>query len=84
MLAFGQHSGVIDSNKEKFELPRFPINENYGEMKRFKSIINTFPLEYKNLYPKEKKLSAGNNPPQFSIEFFEEQKNIDNINCYSN
>jgi|TARA_Y100000389_G_scaffold1188_1_gene1214 poly-beta-1,6-N-acetyl-D-glucosamine N-deacetylase len=83
-LAFGQHSGVIDSNKEKFELPRFPINENYGEMKRFKSIINTFPLEYKNLYPKEKKLSAGNNPPQFSIEFFEEQKNIDNINCYSN
>ena len=83
-LAFGQHSGVIDSNKEKFELPRFPINENYGEMKRFKSIINTFPLEYKNLYPEEKKLSAGNNPPQFSIEFFEEQKNIDNINCYSN
>ena len=83
-LAFGQHSGVIDSNKEKFELPRFPINENYGELKRFKSIINTFPLEYKNLYPEEKKLSAGNNPPQFSIEFFEEQKNIDNINCYSN
>ena len=26
--AFGQHSGVIDLNKDKFELPRFPINEN--------------------------------------------------------
>ena len=25
--AFGQHSGVIDLNKNKFELPRFPINE---------------------------------------------------------
>ena len=37
--AFGQHSGVIDINKDKFELPRFPINENYGELKRFKSII---------------------------------------------
>ena len=30
-FAFGQHSGVIDLNKEKFQLPRFPINENYGE-----------------------------------------------------
>ena len=24
--AFGQHSGVIDVNKDKFELPRFPMN----------------------------------------------------------
>ena len=34
-FAFGQHSGVIDLNKDKFQLPRFPINENYGELKRF-------------------------------------------------
>ena len=25
-----------------------------------------------------------NNPPQLIVEFFEEQKNIKNINCYSN
>ena len=55
--AFGQHSGVIDLNKDKFELPRFPINENYGELKRFSSIINSFPLEYDQLLPLEKKLS---------------------------
>ena len=82
--AFGQHSGVIDINKEKFELPRFPINENYGEIKRFTSIIKTYPLEYKNLSPKEKKLNKSNNPPIFSVEFFENQKNVNNINCYSN
>ena len=35
-IAFGQHSGVIDINKDKFELPRFPINEKYGNLKRFK------------------------------------------------
>ena len=45
-FAFGQHSGVIDLNKDKFELPRFPINEKYGQIKRFISIINYFPLEY--------------------------------------
>ena len=82
--AFGQHSGVIDLNKDKFELPRFPINENYGKLKRFNSIINSFPLEYEQLLPIEKKLSAENNPPNFEVKFFKEQNNIKNINCYSN
>ena len=82
--AFGQHSGVIDVNKEKFQLPRFPINENYGELKRFISIIKTYPLEYKKLLPLEKKLNKSNNPPSFFVEFFDNQENIKNINCYSN
>jgi peptidoglycan/xylan/chitin deacetylase (PgdA/CDA1 family) len=82
--AFGQHSGVIDVNKEKFQLPRFPINESYGELKRFTSIIKTYPLEYKKLLPVEKKLDRSNNPPLFSVEFFDNQENIKNINCYSN
>ena len=83
-FAFGQHSGVIDVNKEKFQLPRFPINENYGELKRFKSIIKTYPLEYKTLIPVEKKINNKNNPPNFSVEFFRNQKNIQNVDCYSN
>ena len=83
-FAFGQHSGVIDVNKDKYELPRFPINEKYGELKRFTSIINYFPLEYKKLLPLEKKLTKSTNPPNFTVEFFKEQKNLININCYSN
>ena len=35
--AFGQHSGVIDETKDFYELPRYPINEKYGEIKRFTS-----------------------------------------------
>ena len=83
-IAFGQHSGIIDVNKDKFELPRFPINEKYGELKRFKSIINYMPLEFKTLIPEEKMINQNNNPPKLSIEFFEKQKNIDKITCYSN
>ena len=52
--SFGQHSGIIDMNKDKFELPRFPINEKYGDLKRFGSLINYNPLEYKSLKPEEK------------------------------
>ena len=83
-LAFGQHSGVIDKNKDKFELPRFPINEKYGELTRFQSLIDYNPLEYKSLKPEEKKLNEDSNPPKLIIEFFDNQKNIKNINCYSN
>ncbi|MBD1138922.1 polysaccharide deacetylase family protein [Pelagibacterales bacterium SAG-MED46] len=83
-FAFGQHSGVIDFNKDKFELPRFPINEKYGELKRFQSIINYYPLEYYKLFPLEKKLTNETNPPKFKVKFFKEQKNLNNITCYSN
>jgi len=83
-IAFGQHSGVIDLNKDRYELPRFPINEKYGELKRFKSLINYYPLEYKLLRPEEKKIDDKNNPPKLVIEFFSDQKNLNNITCYSN
>jgi len=81
-FSFGQHSGLIDVNKDKYELPRFPINEKYGDLKRFQFLINLQPLQYKVLQPKEKYLTK-NNPPKFSVEFFDEQKNLKNINCFS-
>ena len=83
-FSFGQHSGVIDFNKDNYELPRFPINEKYGDLKRFKFLINLHPLQFKNIYPDEKYLTNDNNPPKFSVEFFQGQKNINNINCFSN
>jgi peptidoglycan/xylan/chitin deacetylase (PgdA/CDA1 family) len=82
-FSFGQHSGVIDINKDRYELPRFPINEKYGDLKRFEFLINLFPLQYKVLHPDEKYLTNNNNPPKFLVEFFDEQKNIRNINCFS-
>jgi len=82
--AFGQHSGVMDKTKDKFELPRFPINEKYGEEKRFKSILQTIPFPYLKITPEEKYLNPKNNPPNVSITFFENGPNFKNITCYSN
>ena len=82
--AFGQHSGVIDESKNFYELPRFPINEKYGELKRFTSIIKTLPLKYKNVIPEEKYLHVNKNPPVVKIEFYKNIKNLNSINCYSN
>ncbi len=83
-FAFGQHSGVIDETKDLLELPRFPINEKYGEIKRFKTLLNTLPLKYKNIKPEEKYINDKNNPPEVTVEFFNDMKNIKLINCYSN
>ena len=81
-FAFGQHSGVIDLNKDKYALPRFPINEKYGNLDRFKFIVDLLPFQYKLIYPEEKIIDK-NNPPNMEIEFFKEQ-NVKNINCFSN
>jgi len=81
-FSFGQHSGVIDVNKDPYELPRFPINEKYGDLKRFKFLINLYPLQFKKLLPEDNYLIK-DNPPNFSVEFFQNQKNLENINCFS-
>jgi len=82
--AFGQHSGVTDETKDFYELPRFPINETYGQLERFKTILKTIPLKVKSITPTEKYINNTNNPPTVTIEFFEDLKNIKLLNCYSN
>ena len=80
--AFGQHSGVIDFNKDIYELPRFPINEKYGDLKRFNFLIDLLPLQSKSILPIDKYI-INNNPPKLIINFFNDQKNLKNINCFS-
>ena len=81
--AFGQHSGVMDETKDFYELPRYPINEKYGEIKRFTSLTKTLPFKFKKVLPKERYLLLSKNPPQVKVEFSSnllqkfEQKNYD-------
>ena len=82
--AFGQHSGVIDETKDFYELPRYPINEKYGEINRFKSLTKTLPFKYKKIYPEEKYLLQSKNPPIVKIEFYDNIKNLQSVGCFSN
>ena len=82
--AFGQHSGVIDKTKDFLALPRFPINEKYGELKRFNSILQTLPFPYESIEPENRYILEENNPPRIKIKFFKNLINIKNIKCYSN
>ena len=82
--AFGQHSGVIDETKDLWELPRFPINEKYGEIKRFKTLMKTLPFKYKRILPEDKYLLQSKNPPKVKIEFYENINNLNQTTCFSN
>ena len=74
----------IDETKDMFELPRFPINEKYGEMKRFKTLLKTLPFKYKKIEPEEKYIFDKNNPPKVRISFYEDLYDLNLINCFSN
>ena len=83
-LAFGQHSGVIDTSKDIFELPRFPVNENYGKPERFLTLLKTKPLPFKSFKPDNKFISKSDNPPKIEIEFYKDINNLQNIICFAN
>ena len=82
--AFGQHSGVIDETKDLWELPRFPINEKYGELERFQTLMKTLPFKYEKITPEDKYLLQINNPPKIKIKFHKNINGIDKITCFSN
>ena len=82
--AFGQHSGVIDETKDLWELPRFPINEKYGELNRFKTLMKTLPFKYEKIVPEDKYLLKSDNPPKVKIFFKKGINNLEKINCFSN
>ena len=72
-----------DGCKDFYELPRYPINEKYGEIKRSKSLTKTLPFKFKKFF-EEKYLLQAKNPPNVTIEFYNNIKNLKSVGCYSN
>ena len=44
-IAFSQYSAPIHIGQNKYRLPRYALNDEFGNLKRFKMIIQTKPLE---------------------------------------
>tara|TARA_B100000989_G_scaffold36205_1_gene23000 strand:+ start:10089 stop:11102 length:1014 start_codon:yes stop_codon:yes gene_type:complete len=78
-LAFSQDSGPISIMHDQFSLQRFPINNNYGDLKRFKTIVETKSLEPQNFSPIDREIFSNRIDVSFLTNFKSE-----NINCFSN
>ena len=59
--AFGQHSGVINETSNMFYLPRFSLNERYGNIDRVKFAANAKGLGVYDFIPNNPKII--DNPP---------------------
>ena len=80
--AFGQHSGVAHKSLGLYELPRFAMNEKYGDMERFLLAINALPMPISDLSPKDPVISK--NPPSygFTLSKLIQPKNA--VRCFAN
>ena len=79
--AFGQHSGALNASSDKYYMPRFALNENFGGIKRFRLISNVLGINYTDLSPLNPTLEE--NPPLFGFTLKKEAEHIKNITCYS-
>ena len=87
IAAFGQHSGaigpeIVHDPVERFYLPRFAFNEQWGEAKRFRQAVNTLPLPIVDLIPLDP-LVARPNPPAFGFTLARPVKGIERIVCHA-
>ena len=79
--AFGQHSGVAHVSAGIFELPRFAMNENYGDLNRLRLAINALPIIVKEISPEDNFLKK--NPPDFGFTLSPQIKPMKAIRCFA-
>ena len=81
IAAFGQQSGVAHDAENIFFLPRFALNESYGDIERFKLISLTLALPVSDVTPRDSLL--GPNPPLIGFTVAEGLKRLDQLNCFA-
>ena len=78
-VAFGQHSGVINETSNLYYLPRFSLNERYGEIERVKFAANTKGLGVYDFVPTNPQII--DNPPYIGFSLLD-QKLANTIDCF--
>ncbi len=82
--AFGQQSGVLHKDADKYFLPRFSMSEAYGGVARFRLAVDALPLRVRDVTPADPLLTKANNPPFFGFTVFGAA--VDGLNalkCYA-
>ena len=78
-VAFGQHSGVINETSNLYYLPRFSLNERYGEIERVKFASNAKGLGVYDFIPLDPSIKE--NPPYIGFSLLD-QKLAQSIDCF--
>ncbi len=84
-VAFGQHSGAFSARDDRFYLPRFALNERYGDMGRFKTAVNALPLPVSDITPEDVFLDGknnANNPPAIGFTLTQPMERLAQLSCF--
>jgi len=81
--ALAQYSSVAAEQEGLFSLPRFPINERYGDIQDFRLKVNAMALPVKDIVPRDPVIEAGeSNPPAFGYTMRRAVDAPGSIACY--
>mgnify|MGYP001173432431 CR=1 FL=1 len=78
-VAFGQHSGIINETSNMYYLPRFSLNEKYGEIDRVIFAANAKGLGVYDFIPPNPTIL--NNPPFIGFSLLDEQI-TNSLDCF--
>jgi peptidoglycan/xylan/chitin deacetylase (PgdA/CDA1 family) len=81
VMAFGQHSGVVHATADPYYLPRFPLNEAFGDIERFRLIANALPIPFTDMTPADPLLTV--NPPPFGFTLQSPAMPLSGLACYA-
>ncbi len=80
--AFSQVSGAAALWTNPYILPRFPVNERYGDISRFKLISQAKAMPVDDLTPLDPLVTEERNPPLFGFTFTEPVSSFKTLTCY--
>ena len=81
IAAFGQHSGVVAAHSDRLNLPRFALNASYGDINRFRLIVDTLPLGARDVTPTDQIMVE--NPPTVGFTIEPLLSNRASLACYA-
>ena len=79
--AFGQQSGVAYSGGDLSALPRFALNETYGNLGRFRLVTRALPLRVTDVTPSDPILTM--NPPALGFTLVRADDESHTLACYA-
>ena len=82
IAAFGQHSGAFDAKDDRFFLPRFPLNEKFGDIGRFKTAANALSLFVTDVTPEEMTVSESSTAPAMGFTLRKQLPRLDELSCF--
>ncbi len=78
-VAFGQHSGIINETSNMYYLPRFSLNEKYGEIDRVKFAASSKGLGVYDFIPNNPTINQ--KPPFIGFSLLDDKK-AKSLDCF--